>query len=98
MSLLATDKSRYFAQPRPIIANYFSFLFSVIQLACKSDREFRAAELCELLPDAHSVSNEVLLVENIQSCYTGTGAMFLLKETLVLRRGRLRERDFFNTK
>ena len=65
-SQLATDKSRYFAQPRPIIANYFRFLFSVIQLACKSDREFRAAELCELLPDAHSVSNEVWRVENIQ--------------------------------
>lgn len=49
----------------------FLFLFSVIQLACKSDREFRAAELCELLPDAHSVSNEVLLVENIQLLVQG---------------------------
>ncbi|XP_015762017.1 PREDICTED: WD repeat and HMG-box DNA-binding protein 1-like [Acropora digitifera] len=27
-----------------------------LELACKSDREFRAVELCELLPDAHSVS------------------------------------------
>ena len=27
IDLLATDKSRYFAQPRPIIANYLSFYF-----------------------------------------------------------------------
>lgn len=33
------------------------YFFDEIKLACKSDREFRAVELCELLPDAHSVSN-----------------------------------------
>ena len=27
IDLLATDKSRYFAQPRPIIANYSTFSF-----------------------------------------------------------------------
>ncbi|CAH3160505.1 unnamed protein product [Porites lobata] len=31
-------------------------IMKLFALACKSDREFRAAELCELLPDAHSVS------------------------------------------
>ena len=28
IDLLATDKSRYFAQPRPIIANYFAGIVS----------------------------------------------------------------------
>lgn len=31
-------------------------IMKLFALACKSDREFRAMELCELLPDAHSVS------------------------------------------
>lgn len=31
-------------------------IMKLFALACKSDREFRAVELCELLPDAHSVS------------------------------------------
>jgi len=31
-------------------------VMKLFALACKSDREFRAVELCELLPDAHSVS------------------------------------------
>ena len=30
IDLLATDKSRYFAQPRPIIANYWFLIFYII--------------------------------------------------------------------
>ena len=30
IDLLATDKSRYFAQPRPIIANYWFLIFFII--------------------------------------------------------------------
>ena len=32
--------------------------FSFLQLACKSDREYRAMELCERLPDAHKVGED----------------------------------------
>ena len=39
LDLLATDKSRYFAQPRPIIVNYFLFLKPRL-------RDFLSTTLC----------------------------------------------------
>ena len=35
-NLLATDKSRYFAQPRPIIANYYSTSLSRVRIMLKT--------------------------------------------------------------
>ena len=36
IDLLATDKSRYFAQPRPIIANYYSTSLSRVRIMLKT--------------------------------------------------------------
>ncbi|XP_078344352.1 WD repeat and HMG-box DNA-binding protein 1-like isoform X2 [Oculina patagonica] len=44
------------ATPSQVKTAQIQGIMKLFALACKSDREFRAFELCELLPDAHSVS------------------------------------------
>ena len=49
IDLLATDKSRYFAQPRPIIANYYSTIMSFYHIRSREQAKYEAVIHCSVL-------------------------------------------------
>ncbi len=50
---LIKNKAHFLKALRTI--DYLPVLFSLLQLACKTDREYRASEICRLMTSEHAV-------------------------------------------